>query len=102
VKPDGRTRVAEALAKLEERERLVLALARLDGLGAAEIARVLGGTAAEAARDLVLAERKLARRVRVRLATGPALCGCRPATPRAQSVCSHAARAHEERSRWRA
>jgi hypothetical protein len=94
--------VADALAKLGRRERLVLALARLDGLGAAEIARVLGGTPDEAARDLVLAERKLARHARVRLSVGPAPAVTRAPGARAEAVCSEAARAQEEKRRWRA
>ncbi len=97
-----RSRLAEALASLDERERLVLALARLDGLDAAEIARVLGGSPADAARELVQAERKLARRVRVRMVVGPESRASRGSSSRAHAVCTHAARTREERTRWRA
>ena len=90
----ARERLRRALASLEARERMLLALTRLDGLDATEAAAVLGCTAAEAERDLILAERKLARRVGAAAAPWCAAMNPRAARVRAAGI--------REEERWRA
>ena len=55
----GRRRLATALEHLDERTRAILALSRLDGLSAKEIAGLVEATPQQLSQDLALAERVL-------------------------------------------
>ena len=55
----ARRRFAAALGSLDERTRALLALSRLDGLSAAEIALLLEATPEQVSHDLAIAERAL-------------------------------------------
>jgi DNA-directed RNA polymerase specialized sigma24 family protein len=93
--PDVRARLAGALGALSERELLLLALSRIDGLVPAELACVLGGTEAAAARDLHLAQRRVARQ------TGAAPVSSNPKSSPRQAPTG-APRTREEKTRWQA
>jgi len=55
----ARRRIAAALGTMDARTRALLALSRLDGLSAHEIARLLAATPEQVTRDLAIAERAL-------------------------------------------
>lgn len=55
----ARRRLASALEHLDERTRAILALSRLDGLSAREIASLVEATPEQVSADLALAERAL-------------------------------------------
>jgi len=55
----ARRRLATVLESLNERTRAMLALSRLDGLSAAEIASLVEATPEQVTRDLAIAKRAL-------------------------------------------
>jgi RNA polymerase sigma factor (sigma-70 family) len=55
----ARRRLATALESLNERTRAMLALSRLDGLSATEIASLVEATPEQVRQDLAIAERAL-------------------------------------------
>ena len=55
----ARRRLAAVLESLNERTRAMLALSRLDGLSAAEIASLVEATPEQVTQDLAVAERAL-------------------------------------------
>ena len=91
----ARLRLAAALEELGPRDRCLLALSRLDRLTPAEMAPILGVTPATAARDLRLAELRLARRAdAIRRSLIP------PTGPR--KAPTRALPGREEKATWRA